>query len=985
MPFVTHLRQGSETRPVKDLNAPRATNVAPNYEDLTFPVSAGQLCWHSGALHAAKVRIASSEAWTASHWEETTAGDESAKLADEIDIVKANADGVNKGLLSLVDYGNETPFEQEEDPSAAGYQYRVGVVRKGNVLTLNKGTKPSTTIRMRISGTIAFAGNASGVAAWEDGLTLIDEHKYKITVQLIGGTSDYDSNTLNVVPYCYVYEVGASTNVATKVRQRDGVSITKFTAHAGKEYILALIIDGGKFTFDDAKMLVVLEDLYETRFTELIDSAAIQNINEAVRKTVNLTSDTQTGGYIELNKTIGTTIPAQVEPDSDYGFQEVECRTGDAFWLTCTVSGDAHRAWAFLDSDRVLLRVAAADVTANSLKLTAYDNGYFICNYALASDFSLSASILQPVVEQVEELTETVLAQKIVTTVSDLDNWTQGYINPSTGTASSSSSRCRREIGWITDPDTVINFPGYNIRFYVYTSSTMSQSYYEQELSSPDWIRGENVGYKASLAEFVGYYVRAVISAGGSSFTPADVSGITLTRERYTDDSLTMDRKAAEAKETGVRIKEVENRVDALHHLVDYGNCEKSTLNGISSNTIKIVRQGTRCIFTEGLVATNGDILIRVNGSLAGNAGFDSYKNVGGGIELENGHTYRWMARLISGSISIAEWYAKVFKEGVSAAITGLNTESVMPDGTRYTDFAYSDTDYPDGVKLTLDFDRSGRAVTFDSAVVECLLEDITGKVNDTLPSGGSAGQVLKKQSAADYDATWGDAFTPATSGQIKGGVYADAPIVPANEHEAAFYGLAKAAGDSTQRASNNEVGTYTDSAKAAILAMLGAADESLYAALRPATDLSGEGTADKYYDLNAEVGASVILQRQSKAGYTCARIACLAGDEFTLTASIPSVSPGVVDDVVAWAFVERYGVGYKLLSRGDPGFSCTDKKLTAPADGFLVVNHYTSANYSLIRKRLFQIPAAPTTDGTYVLTVTVSDGVPNYSWVAQT
>jgi len=37
------------------------------------------------------------------------------------------------------------------------------------------------------------------------------------------------------------------------------------------------------------------------------------------------------------------------------------------------------------------------------------------------------------------------------------------------------------------------------------------------------------------------------------------------------------------------------------------------------------------------------------------------------------------------------------------------------------------------------------------------------------------------------------------------------------------FYGLAAAAGDSTQSASDNAVGTYTDNAKSAIRTMIGA------------------------------------------------------------------------------------------------------------------------------------------------------------------
>ena len=47
-------------------------------------------------------------------------------------------------------------------------------------------------------------------------------------------------------------------------------------------------------------------------------------------------------------------------------------------------------------------------------------------------------------------------------------------------------------------------------------------------------------------------------------------------------------------------------------------------------------------------------------------------------------------------------------------------------------------------------------------------------------------------------------------------------PIVPYIQHASTFYGLAKASGDTTQSASSNPVGQYTDDAKSAIQTMLG-------------------------------------------------------------------------------------------------------------------------------------------------------------------
>ena len=68
-----------------------------------------------------------------------------------------------------------------------------------------------------------------------------------------------------------------------------------------------------------------------------------------------------------------------------------------------------------------------------------------------------------------------------------------------------------------------------------------------------------------------------------------------------------------------------------------------------------------------------------------------------------------------------------------------------------------------------------------------------------------------------------GEAYVlKATSTDVKAGTANYKPIVPSNQQESAFYGLAKAAGDSTQSASSNAVGTYTDAAKASIQHMLG-------------------------------------------------------------------------------------------------------------------------------------------------------------------
>lgn len=67
-----------------------------------------------------------------------------------------------------------------------------------------------------------------------------------------------------------------------------------------------------------------------------------------------------------------------------------------------------------------------------------------------------------------------------------------------------------------------------------------------------------------------------------------------------------------------------------------------------------------------------------------------------------------------------------------------------------------------------------------------------------------------------------------ASDSVIKTGTNSYRPIASNHIQEAAFYGLAKAAGDTTQSLSSNAVGTYTPEAKVAIKNMLGVTDSAL-------------------------------------------------------------------------------------------------------------------------------------------------------------
>ena len=102
---------------------------------------------------------------------------------------------------------------------------------------------------------------------------------------------------------------------------------------------------------------------------------------------------------------------------------------------------------------------------------------------------------------------------------------------------------------------------------------------------------------------------------------------------------------------------------------------------------------------------------------------------------------------------------------------------------------------------------------------------------NDSIVNANGEAVISTMTQLSPGVAKVGQGLTVNTNGQlqinkafgdaIKNGVNEYQPIVPVKQHESVFYGLAKAAGDTTQSTSDNAVGTYTEEAKQAIKVML--------------------------------------------------------------------------------------------------------------------------------------------------------------------
>lgn len=122
--------------------------------------------------------------------------------------------------------------------------------------------------------------------------------------------------------------------------------------------------------------------------------------------------------------------------------------------------------------------------------------------------------------------------------------------------------------------------------------------------------------------------------------------------------------------------------------------------------------------------------------------------------------------------------------------------------------------------KSKLDNIQEGAAVSDVQINLTSILSN--GIANIPIASESTLG-VIKVSGAlgTGVDANNRLAVVRATSANIKAGAEEYRPVVPQKQHEAVFYGLATAAGDSTQGASSNSVGIYTSNALASIQSML--------------------------------------------------------------------------------------------------------------------------------------------------------------------
>lgn len=205
-----------------------------------------------------------------------------------------------------------------------------------------------------------------------------------------------------------------------------------------------------------------------------------------------------------------------------------------------------------------------------------------------------------------------------------------------------------------------------------------------------------------------------------------------------------------------------------------------------------------------------------------------------------------------SASVDLSGYQTKITASGVLKG-NGSGGVSAATAGTDYGTYSkpsggIPSTDMTEAVQTSL-----GKADTaLQSAPVADVQVNGTSIVNNNVANVPLAGTtdagVVKVASGNGIKMTDGalQIDTPNIT-QIKSATNYYLPITPAYQHAATFYGLAAASGDSTQRASENVVGEYTDSAKSSIQSMLDATSQAAIASKETATATAAHAIGDLF------------------------------------------------------------------------------------------------------------------------------------------
>ena len=193
-----------------------------------------------------------------------------------------------------------------------------------------------------------------------------------------------------------------------------------------------------------------------------------------------------------------------------------------------------------------------------------------------------------------------------------------------------------------------------------------------------------------------------------------------------------------------------------------------------------------------------------------------------------NGETLtgEWISdrdKYVSGATpTIGAQVVNIGAEGTEIQLEPHEVESLYGVNNLWADSGDTEVEYRADTELFIE--KVTPEVSVDDVQINGTSIVENGVANVPIANADRLGVIKASSSYGLYIATNGlVSIQKATDADAKAGTTPYRPIMPSNQHMSAFYGLAKAAGDTSQASSSNAVGTYTENAISKINDMLNA------------------------------------------------------------------------------------------------------------------------------------------------------------------
>jgi len=231
---------------------------------------------------------------------------------------------------------------------------------------------------------------------------------------------------------------------------------------------------------------------------------------------------------------------------------------------------------------------------------------------------------------------------------------------------------------------------------------------------------------------------------------------------------------------------------------------------------------------TDGLlIDSNGYLSVCSASESTVKAGFSNYRVIVPGNQHVS--TFYGLAKAagadMAQSSNAVGTYTDAAKQGIQKLFGFENIFGTYQDNlVAVKNYAVGETFIMDGKRYRVTQAISeNAAITVGTNCELCPLDGDIYKKSDLIFNGTDYGVSVTSGTKLVY-------IVNASESQIKSGSGSYRPVVPGTQHKSVFYGLAKAAGDTTQASSDNPVGTYTTTAKTAIRSLIGAAPSEVIA-----------------------------------------------------------------------------------------------------------------------------------------------------------